>query len=244
MRNTPLVPSTTALDLTLVAWLRSHPGMASLKINEVFYSIQGETSWVGFPTVFIRTSGCNLRCRYCDTTYAFYQGEVRSIESLVKEVQSHPAKYVCLTGGEPLLQPASLQLMKALCDLGYKVSLETGGSLDCTKVDSRVKKIIDVKTPDSGAADSFHMSNLPSNPDFSVVNTEFKFVICSENDFFWAQNFAEQNQLFERTEVLFSPAHQRVDAKWLASKILASKCPARLQTQLHKFIWSAHTRGV
>ncbi len=155
-----------------------------------------------------------------------------------------PCKACLPNRGEPLLQPASLELLRLLCDLGYNVSLETGGSLDCTKVDPRVKKIIDVKTPDSGAADSFHLSNLPSNPDFSVVNTEFKFVICSEKDFFWAQNFAEQNQLFVRTEVLFSPAHQRVDAKWLASKILASKCPARLQTQLHKFIWSAHTRGV
>lgn len=216
----------------------------SLKINEIFYSIQGESSWVGYPTVFVRTSGCNLRCRYCDTTYAYYQGEVRSLDSIIAEIESHGARHVCLTGGEPLLQSDSLELMKKLCDLGYKVSIETGGSLDCTSIDPRVKKIIDVKTPDSGAADSFHRANLPSNPGFSVVNSEFKFVICSPEDFNWAENFARENQLFDQTEVLYSPAHQRVDAKWLASKILSSKSPARLQTQLHKFIWSAHVRGV
>jgi 7-carboxy-7-deazaguanine synthase len=215
-----------------------------LKINEIFCSIQGESSWVGYPTVFIRTSGCNLRCRYCDTTYAYYQGEIRSIASVVAETVDFGARHVCLTGGEPLLQSASLELMRQLCDLGYKVSIETGGSLDCTNIDARVKKIIDVKTPDSGAADTFHSANLPTNPEFSVVNSEFKFVICSEKDFLWAENFAIQNQLFEHTEVLYSPAHQRVDAKWLASKILSSKSPARLQTQLHKFIWSAHVRGV
>lgn len=216
----------------------------SLKINEIFHSIQGESSWVGYPTVFVRTSGCNLRCRYCDTTYAYYQGEDRSIDSVVSEIVSYGARHICVTGGEPLLQKDSLALMKKLCDLDYKVSIETGGSLDCTVIDPRVKKIIDVKTPDSGAADSFLKANLPSNPEFSVVNSEFKFVICSQEDFYWAENFARENQLFEHTEVLYSPAHQRVDAKWLASKILSSKSPARLQTQLHKFIWSAHVRGV
>ena len=217
---------------------------STLKINEIFYSIQGESSWVGYPTVFVRTSGCNLRCKYCDTTYAYYQGATRTLESVIEEIQSHGARYVCLTGGEPLLQPAAFELMRKLCDLGLNVSLETGGSLDCTKVDPRVKKIIDVKTPDSGAANSFDRVNLPSNPQFSVVNSEFKFVICSDEDFHWSEKFALENQLFEHTQVLYSPAHQRVDAKWLASKILSSKSPARLQTQLHKFIWSAHVRGV
>lgn len=217
---------------------------STLKINEIFYSIQGESSWVGYPTVFVRTSGCNLRCRYCDTAYAYYQGEVKSLETILGEIESHGARYVCLTGGEPLLQPAMLPLMKILCDRGYNVSLETGGSLDTTAVDARVKKIIDVKTPDSGAANSFDRVNLPSNPKFSVVNSEFKFVICSDEDFYWAEKFALENNLFEKSVVLYSPAHQRVDAKWLASKILSSKSPARLQTQLHKFIWSAHVRGV
>lgn len=220
------------------------PAPLFLKLNEIFHSIQGETSWVGYPTVFVRTSGCNLRCRYCDTTYAYYQGENRSLDSIIDEIKGYGARYVCLTGGEPLLQSASLEFMKRLCDLDYNVSIETGGSLDTTSIDPRVKKIIDVKTPDSGAADSFHMANLPSNPLFSVVNSEFKFVICSEKDFFWAEKFCLENQLFEHIEVLYSPAHQRVDAKWLAAKILSSKSPARLQTQLHKFIWSAHVRGV
>lgn len=220
------------------------PAGRTLKINEIFYSIQGESSWVGYSTVFVRTSGCNLRCRYCDTTYAYYQGDLKTLESIEAEIESFGCRYVCLTGGEPLLQPASLVLMSRLCDRGYNVSLETGGSLTTIPVDPRVKKIIDVKTPDSGAANSFDRANLPSNPQFSVVNTEFKFVICSEQDFFWAENFARENQLYEHTQVLFSPAHQRVDAKWLASKILSSKSSARLQTQLHKFIWSAHVRGV
>lgn len=228
--------------MTLVSSVRSPRPV--IKINEIFHSIQGETSWVGWPTVFVRTSGCNLRCRYCDTTYAYYEGAPRSVDSIIAEIQSHGAKYVCITGGEPLLQPDVHVLMHNLCDLGYKVSLETGGSLDCTTVDKRVKKIIDVKTPDSGAADSFNVKNLPSNPDFSIVNSEFKFVICSEKDFDWAENFARENQLFEHTEVLFSPAYQRIDAKWLAQKILSSKSDARLQTQQHKFIWSAHVRGV
>lgn len=228
------------------------PSVPSLKINEIFFSIQGESSWVGYPTVFVRTSGCNLRCRYCDTTYAYYEGSMKTVDEIVQTVRSYGAKHVCITGGEPLLQSDVHVLMKTLCDQGFKVSLETGGSLDCTAVDTRVKKIIDVKTPDSGAADSFNRKNLPAmptaDPEITDVNpefkTEFKFVICSKEDFEWAQNFAVENKFFDRSEVLFSPAHQRVDAKWLAEKILSSKSPARLQTQLHKFIWSAHVRGV
>lgn len=211
-----------------------------IKINEIFYSIQGETSYVGYPTVFVRTSGCNLRCTYCDTTYAYYSGEVMSKEDIIKEVQKHPTKYVCMTGGEPLLQKEVLELMKDLCDLGYRVSLETSGSLDCSGVDMRVKKIIDVKTPDSGEKDSF----LETNLQFVDVNTEFKFVICSEEDFTWAEKFVRAHDLFERTNVLYSPAFRRVDEKWLAQKILSESSSARLQLQLHKYIWSPHSRGV
>ncbi len=228
--------------MTLVSYIRSPKRV--IKINEIFHSIQGESSWVGRPTVFVRTSGCNLRCRYCDTTYAYYEGRAQTVASIIAEVQALGPQYVCITGGEPLLQADVHSLMRGLCDLKFKVSLETGGSLDCSAVDPRVKKIIDIKTPDSGAADSFCPGNLPSNPEFSVVNTEFKFVICSEKDFDWALNFSTKNQLFEHTEVLFSPAHQRIDAKWLAEKILSSNAEVRLQTQLHKFIWSAHVRGV
>ncbi len=211
-----------------------------IKINEIFYSIQGESSYVGYPTVFVRTSGCNLRCGYCDTTYAYYSGQVMSKEDIIKEVQKHPTKYVCMTGGEPLLQKEVFSLMKELCDLGYKVSVETSGSIDCTPVDERVKKIIDVKTPGSGEKDSFVEANLR----FADVNTEFKFVICSEEDFTWAENFARTKNLFERTNVLYSPAFRRVDENWLAKKILSESSSARLQVQLHKYIWSPHSRGV
>lgn len=213
-----------------------------LKINEIFYSIQGESSYVGFPTVFIRTSGCNLRCGYCDTTYAYYSGRLMSIDEIMAEVDRHSARYVCVTGGEPLLQKQNgvLQLLTQLCDRDIKVSLETSGSIDCADVDVRVKKIIDVKTPDSGEGDSFLESNLK----FADVNSEFKFVICSEADFTWAENFAQKHRLFERTQVLYSPAFKRVDEKWLAKKILSESSSARLQLQLHKYIWSPHSRGV
>ncbi len=211
-----------------------------IKINEIFYSIQGESSYVGFPTVFVRTSGCNLRCGYCDTTYAYYSGKMMSEDEIVAEVARHRARHVCVTGGEPLLQKNILPLLARLCDLGFTVSLETSGSLDCASVDSRVKKIIDVKTPDSGEGNSFLASNL----EFADVNSEFKFVICSENDFVWAENFAKSHGLFERTLVLYSPAFRRTDEKWLAKKILSENSSARLQLQLHKYIWSPHSRGV
>lgn len=212
----------------------------SLKINEIFYSIQGESTSVGFPTVFIRTSGCNLRCGYCDTTYAYYSGRIMNEDEILNDVMGYSARYVCLTGGEPLMQKTALSLLRRLCDLNMNVSLETGGSIDCAEVDPRVRKIIDIKTPDSGAADSFCLANL----EFRNVNTEFKFVICSEKDFDWAENFANANGLFEKTNVLYSPAFKRVEERWLAEKILQKKSSARLQLQLHKYIWFPHSRGV
>lgn len=211
-----------------------------IKINEIFYSIQGESSYVGYPTVFIRTTGCNLRCTYCDTTYAYYSGQMMTEDEVIAAVGKHGAKYVCLTGGEPLLQKSVVPLMKRLCDLGYNVSLETSGSLSCDEVDPRVKKIIDVKTPDSGEGSSFDESNLK----FIDVNTEFKFVICSEKDFDWAEAFAKRHGIFTRSNVLYSPAFRRIDEKWLAKKILSENSSGRLQLQLHKYIWSPHSRGV
>jgi len=163
-----------------------------------------------------------------------------SEDEILAEIQKHSARFVCVTGGEPLAQRETLPLMKRLCDLGYNVSLETSGSLDCQPVDPRVKKIIDVKTPGSGEANSFLQSNLQ----FADVNTEFKFVICSEADFAWSENFVRTNKLFECTNVLYSPAFRRVDEKWLAKKILSESSSARLQLQLHKYIWSPHSRGV
>lgn len=211
-----------------------------LKINEIFYSIQGESSWAGYPTVFIRTSGCHLRCQYCDTKYAYHDGSFLAIEQILEQVKSYPAKYVCLTGGEPLLQIGSYSLMSQLCDAGYLVSLETSGDIDCAKVDSRVKKIIDIKTPDSGEGTRFNAANL----NFSDVNTEFKFVICSEKDFLWAEQFAKDHHLFDKTNVFYSPSHSQVEERWLAEKILSQKSSARMQLQLHKYIWSPTARGV
>ena len=211
-----------------------------LKINEIFFSIQGESSLAGYPTVFVRTSGCHLRCTYCDTTYAYYEGEKRSLDEIIVEVQKHPARHVCLTGGEPLLQPESLDLMKKLCDLGYIVSLETSGDLTCEGIDPRVKKIIDVKTPDSGAPGRFCEKNLS----LSDANSEFKFVICSEADFSWSEKFVNEKKLTDKYIVYYSPSHGKTDSRWLAEKILSEKSKARLQLQLHKYIWSAETRGV
>ena len=211
-----------------------------LKINEIFYSIQGETTYVGLPTVFVRLTACNLRCTYCDTKYSYYEGDMKTQENLIEEIASHKAQYVCITGGEPLLQKEVHPLMKELCDRGYKLSLETSGSKTIKDVDPRVKIILDVKTPDSGAADSFLMENIA----LSTSSTEYKFVICSEKDLEWSENFCRQHNLFEKFVVLYSPSYGQVTEVWLAEKILQNNSSARLQLQLHKYIWSAETRGV
>lgn len=211
-----------------------------LKINEIFYSIQGETTYVGLPTVFVRLTACNLRCTYCDTKYSYYEGDMKTHESLIEEIASHKAQYVCITGGEPLLQKEVHPLMKDLCDRGYKLSLETSGSKSIKDVDPRVKIILDVKTPDSGAADSFLMENIA----LSTSSTEYKFVICSEKDLEWSENFCRQHNLFEKFVVLYSPSYGQVTEHWLAEKILQKNSSARLQLQLHKYIWSPETRGV
>lgn len=214
--------------------------LKTIKINEIFFSIQGESSWAGYPTVFVRTSGCHLRCTYCDTTYAYHQGEAMTVELILAEIAKYPTHYVCLTGGEPLLQSASLDLMTLLCDRGYKVSLETSGDKTCAQVDPRVKKIIDVKTPDSGEPQAFCLDNL----EFADADTEFKFVICSEKDFSWAEEFSSGKRLFEKSNVLYSPSFKSVNERWLAERILSTQSRARLQLQMHKYIWPPNTRGV
>jgi 7-carboxy-7-deazaguanine synthase len=211
-----------------------------LKISEIFFSIQGETSYVGNPTVFVRTTACNLRCTYCDTKYSYYEGTFYSQQDLLQKVASFNASYVCVTGGEPLLQKEIHPFMSALADQGYKVSLETSGSKSCKDVDKRVKIILDVKTPDSGAANSFLEENLAG----ATASTEFKFVICSEQDFDWSENFCRQYDLFKNFTVLYSPSYGQVSERWLAEKILEKKSSARLQLQLHKYIWNPETRGV
>lgn len=211
-----------------------------IKINEIFFSIQGESTTIGCPTVFVRTTACNLRCSYCDTKYSYYEGEDWSTDSLLQKIRSFPTKYVCITGGEPLLQKEILPLMTSLCDEGYLVSLETSGSRSCEGVDSRVRTILDVKTPDSGAANSFLMKNLEIAPS----NTEIKFVITSENDFYWSEKFCHENQLFDRFTVLYSPSHESISPRWLAEMIIEKGSKARCQLQLHKYIWPSETRGV
>lgn len=214
--------------------------METIKLNEIFYSIQGESTLAGIPTVFIRTTGCNLRCDYCDTKYSYYEGENVGLDSIIEKVKSYSCNYVCLTGGEPLLQKSSYVLMKTLCDAGFFVSLETSGSKLINSVDARVKIILDVKTPSSGAKDSFLIENLSH----LNSNVEFKFVICSEFDFEWAEIFCRQHDLFKNFIVLYSPSYKQISERWLAEKILQQKSPARLQLQQHKYIWSSETRGV
>lgn len=211
-----------------------------LKINEIFYSIQGESTYAGLPTVFIRLSGCHLRCTYCDTTYAYHEGEKQNLDLILDKVRSYGAKYVCVTGGEPLLQKDVYALMTSLCDEGFHVSLETSGDISCELVDPRVKKIIDVKTPDSGEFGKFSAENLK----FADVNSEFKFVICSEQDFIWSESFVKEHELGSKTTVLYSPSFRVIDENWLAKKILSANSSARLQLQLHKYIWSSEMRGV
>ena len=212
-----------------------------LKVNEVFHSIQGESTYAGLPTVFVRLTGCHLRCHYCDTQYAYFEGEKRSQEDVLETIAAFNARYVCITGGEPLLQQkACLSLMTELCNRNYNVSLETSGAVSIAAVDPRVKIILDIKTPDSGAENSFLFENLEK----INVNTEFKFVICSESDFHWAESFVRENKISENHCVLYSPSFGKISEKWLAKKILSESSKARLQLQLHKYIWSEHQRGV
>ena len=212
----------------------------TLKINEIFFSIQGESTYAGLPTVFVRTTGCNLRCTYCDTKYSYFEGELQTLDYVLEKIRSFGSHHVCITGGEPLLQKDVHTLMKNLCDLGHIVSLETSGSKSIQNIDRRVKVVLDIKTPSSGAPDSFLLKNL----DFPRENTEFKFVICSDEDFEWSEHFCRQYDLFEKFVVLYSPSYGQIQPQWLAEKILKKKSPARLQLQLHKYIWLPETRGV
>ena len=211
-----------------------------LRINEIFYSIQGESSFAGLATVFVRLTGCNLRCSYCDSKYSYTAGEFFSIDHLLKKVADFHCQLVCITGGEPLLQKESLSLMKSLCDLGYTVSLETSGSKSIQQVDSRVKIILDVKTPDSGAENSFLLNNLL----WATPQSEFKFVLCSDSDFEWSENFCRQYDIFKKYVVLYSPSFGSINPLWLAERILQKKSSARLHLQQHKYIWSPEVRSV
>jgi 7-carboxy-7-deazaguanine synthase len=207
---------------------------ATLRINEIFHSLQGETSTAGLPTAFVRLTGCPLRCHYCDTAYAFHEGSVMSLESILQQVAAHPVRHVTVTGGEPLAQPDCLPLLARLCDAGYRVSLETSGAMDISRVDPRVIVILDLKTPASGECDR----NLHSNIGLLKSQDEIKFVICDRGDYEWAKARLEQDDLSSRVaEVLFSPSHGVLPAHELADWIVEDGVSVRMQLQLHKFIW-------
>lgn len=207
----------------------------TLRITEVFYSLQGETRTAGLPTVFVRLTGCPLRCQYCDSAYAFSGGTIRSLESILEQVASYRPRYVCVTGGEPLAQPNAIQLLKQLCDAGYEVSLETSGALDISKVDSRVSRVLDLKTP--GSKESHR--NLYDNIGLLTRNDQVKFVLCSREDYDWSVSKMIQYGLADRAgEVLLSPSHHELRATDLADWIVADNLPVRLQMQLHKYLWN------
>jgi 7-carboxy-7-deazaguanine synthase len=205
----------------------------SLRISEIFFSLQGETSRVGLPTVFVRLTGCPLRCNYCDTTYAFTGGKTMTLDAILADVARHGAHYVTVTGGEPLAQKNCLSLLQALCDAGYEVSLETGGALDVSGVDARVVKVLDIKTPASGEMEK----NLWGNLEHLNPHDEIKFVLCDEADYQWAKQVLAEHKLAQRCEVLFSPAQGQITARDVAEWILRDHLPVRLQVQLHKLLW-------
>ncbi len=223
-----------------------------LRINEIFYSIQGESTWVGKPCIFLRLTGCPHRCHYCDTSYAFKEGSKRSVESVLKEIGKYPSKLVEVTGGEPLAQKQILPVMTQLCDENYTVLLETSGSQDLMSVDRRVIKIVDIKTPNSGAPNSFDMKNL----DHLTSCDEIKFVIIDKNDFDWVAEFTRSHNLFDRVAAVhcspvmgqggneFIRGCQQLDPPLLAEWVLESGMPFHCHLQLHKYIWSPTTRGV
>ena len=204
-----------------------------LKITEIFYSLQGEARNTGLPTVFIRLTGCPLRCVYCDTAYAFSGGEWASLDSIISEVKKYNTTHVTVTGGEPLAQKNCIALLKQLVDNGYDVSLETSGAIAVDDVDRQVVKVIDVKTPASGEESKNRIEN------FSCLNADdqLKFVICDENDYHWSKNFIKQHQLNNLCEILFSPVQDQLDATILAEWILNDQLNVRFQIQLHKYLW-------
>lgn len=204
-----------------------------LKVTEIFLSLQGEARDVGWPTVFVRLTGCPLRCGYCDTAYAFFGGEWRDIDAIVDEVARHGVRHVCVTGGEPLAQKRCLDLLRRLCDAGHVVSLETSGALDIADVDPRVSRVLDIKTPGSGEVARNRWDNLP----LLTAHDQIKFVICDRADYDWARAVLAEHRLDARCDVLFSPSKDQVAAHDLADWIVADRLPVKFQLQLHKLLW-------
>ncbi len=207
--------------------------MAQCRITEIFYSLQGETRTIGLPTVFVRLTGCPLRCTYCDTAYAFHGGQKRDIADIVAEVQGYNPRYVTVTGGEPLAQQSCHQLLSALCDLDVEVSLETSGAIDISTIDQRVVCVMDLKTPASGEEPKNNYHNI----DQLKPSDQVKFVICDRNDYDWASQKIAEYDLSNRSEVLFSPVHGDLKPADLADWIIEDNLPVRMQIQMHKYLW-------
>jgi 7-carboxy-7-deazaguanine synthase len=208
-------------------------GERRLKITEIFYSLQGEADTVGYPTVFVRLTGCPLRCQFCDTAYAFHGGEWHTLDEVLAKVAGFAPRYVCVTGGEPLAQKNCLPLLTRLCDAGYRVSIETSGAMPLAGVDARVNRVVDVKTPGSGEEKRNRYEDL------SLLRPEeqIKFVICDRADYEWSREKIASLQLPQRCQVLFSPSADQLPARDLADWILADRLPVRFQMQLHKVLW-------
>ena len=211
-----------------------------LTVNEIYYSLQGESTYAGLPCVFVRLTYCNLRCSYCDTEYAFYEGGEMSFEEIISKVRSFDCKLVEITGGEPLFQPESLRLMKQLCDEGFEVMLETGGHMSIENVDERVKIILDFKTPSS----LMEKKNFYENVNFLKSKDEVKFVIGSREDYEWSKSILDKYGITDKCEVLFSTVYGKLSLKDLAEWILEDKLKVRFQLQNHKYIWKPDERGV
>ena len=205
----------------------------ALKVNEIFYSLQGESLSSGLPTLFVRLTGCPLRCQYCDTAYAFHEGKSMTLNEILSTVQSYQPRYITVTGGEPLAQKACHVLLTELCDAGYEVSLETSGALDVAQVDPRVIKVVDFKTPGSGESEKNRYQNIAHLDRKDQV----KFVLCDERDYAWAKQMIDEYKLASVCEILFSPSYQELEASRLADWILTDRLPVRMQIQLHKVLW-------
>ena len=210
------------------------PAAERLRLTEIFLSVQGEARTVGWPTVFVRLTGCPLRCQYCDTAYAFHGGEWWDIDGILAEVAKHGVRHVCVTGGEPLAQKRCSVLLEKLCEAGYEVSLETSGAIDIAEVDPRVSRVVDLKTPGSREMARNRLENLP----LLTARDQVKFVLCGREDYDWAKAIVAEHQLTKTCDVLFSPSFSQVDPSALADWIVADRLPVRFQMQLHKLLWN------
>lgn len=218
------IPVTIAMDT---------PTSDRLRLTEIFHSLQGEAASVGWPTVFVRLTGCPLRCGYCDTAYAFHGGQWWEIDAILAEVARHGSRHVCVTGGEPLAQKRCIDLLVRLCEAGYDVSLETSGAIDIAAVDPRVARVVDLKTPGSGE----QARNLLHNIALLTPRDQVKFVLCDRTDYEWARDMLREHDLPARCDVLFSPSYGQLPARELAEWILEDRLPVRFQIQLHKILW-------